>query len=179
MKLLPFTLILLLAPVLLLACGSGEKDASPLSLPEAQALAEEKLPGLAAKFGEGVPSEATIYELLERYLDDNGEFFGATFSVEPSQAGNAGGLAPYVFRQGDSLGHKDLAAVEGYDYTSQDWYAIPKQSRSARWSDVYFDAGGGDINMITYSIPVYMGGPDGTFIGILTTDLATDGRPSS
>ena len=162
-----------------LACGSDDAADTPaLSLAAAQALVEAELPGLATEFGDGVPATETIYELIEAYLSANPEFFGATFAVDPSQTANAAGASPYVFRGESGLERKDLAAVEGYDFTTQEWYARPMASGLPLWSDEYFDAGGGEINMITYSIPVLMGADGGVFIGVLTTDLATDDRPA-
>ncbi len=35
-----------------------------------------------------------------------------------------------------------------YDYTVQDWYAIPIKNRKDRWSLPYFDDGGGNIWMV-------------------------------
>jgi hypothetical protein len=56
----------------------------------------------------------------------------------------------------------------GYDYLSSDWYELPVAARKDRWSPPYFDAGGGNIWMVTYSVPFWNGGQVG---GIITIDL--------
>lgn len=44
---------------------------------------------------------------------------------------------------------------ERYDYFNKEWYTKAKESGTGIWSEPYFDAGGGDIMMITYSCPFY------------------------
>ena len=156
-----------------LACASV--NVAPSSIKVIKAAVEAKLPAIAARFEGGTPSADAIYATLEAYLAANPEFFGATFAVEPARSGTAAGLSPYVFRKAGRFERKDLAQVPGYDYASQPWFAEPRRFGMPRWSAPYFDEGGGDINMITYSIPVYTGG---VFLGILTTDVGIDGRPA-
>jgi len=156
-----------------LACASYSM--APSSIKVVKAAVEAKLPAIAARFEGSVPPADAIYAILEAYLAANPEFFGATFAVEPARSGTAAGLSPYVFRKAGRFERKDLAQVPGYDYASQPWFAEPRRLGLPRWSAPYFDEGGGDINMITYSIPVYTGG---VFLGILTTDVGIDGRPA-
>jgi hypothetical protein len=44
----------------------------------------------------------------------------------------------------------------------------------ALWSALYFDAGGGEIWMVTYSVPVY--DSESRLVGVVTSDLPTDER---
>lgn len=159
----------------LFGCGGAESNANPIaSVATLKAEAEADLPAVAAAFAGAVPETAeAIYPALDDYLASHPNFYASTFAVDPSRV--PGGLAPYSYRTADGLAHKDLAQVEGYDFTSQDWYKLPKESGVAAWSEPYFDAGGGDINMVTYSLPVMNGG---SFLGILTTDIGIDGRPA-
>ena len=62
---------------------------------------------------------------------------------------------------------KDLTQG-GYDYSHQPWFTAPIVQRQAIWSEQYFDAGGGDVEMVTYSVPVVK---DGKAIGVLTADF--------
>jgi hypothetical protein len=167
-------LALCLALSLCAACGDATSTPGPRSIAALKADVEAKLPAVAAQFAGAVPiSAAEVYPVLDRYLEANPDFFGSTLAVDPSRV--PGGIAPYVYRNDGKLVHKDLALVPGYDFPNQPWYAQPKASNAPLWSDPYFDAGGGEINMITYSIPVESGG---SFLGILTTDVGIDGRPA-
>lgn len=149
-------------------------DTTITSVAALEAQVEAKLPVVASQFSSTAPTSADpIYVILDKYLTDNPEFYGITLAVDPSRA--PAGLAPYSYRTATGLAHKDLSKVAGYDFTNQDWYAKPKAAGAASWSAPYFDTGGGDINMVTYSLPVVSGG---SFLGILTTDLGIDGRPA-
>lgn len=44
---------------------------------------------------------------------------------------------------------------QNYDYPCMDWYLIPKLLKQAYWSEPYYDDGGGNIIMSTYSKPLY------------------------
>ena len=42
-----------------------------------------------------------------------------------------------------------------YNYFYKDWYLIPKTLNQPVWSEPYFDIGGGNLLMSTYSVPIY------------------------
>ncbi len=166
---------------LALGCSSASVEPAPdggteskrTSIATLKAQVEVKLPIVAATFSGAVPTSAeAVYPILDQYLTDNPDFYGCALAIDPSRA--TGGSVPYSYRTASGLGHKDLARVPEYEFTHQDWYAKPKAAGTASWSAPYFDTGGGEINMITYSLPVTS---DGSFLGILTTDIGIDGRP--
>ena len=109
--------------------------------------------------------DAAIYTFLEKILTDHPEVFGTTLAFDPTYATRP--LAPYVYRGATGLLRKDLT-LNGYDYANQPWFTKPVQTMAAVWSEPYFDAGGGEINMVTYSAPVVK---DGGIIGVLTADF--------
>ena len=109
--------------------------------------------------------DAAIYTFLEKILTDHPEVFGTTLAFDPTYATRP--LAPYAYRGATGLLRKDLT-LNGYDYANQPWFTTPVQTMAAVWSEPYFDAGGGEINMVTYSAPVVK---DGVIIGVLTADF--------
>ena len=58
-----------------------------------------------------------------------------------------------------------------YDYTADEWFATPAQRKQDHWSAPYFDEGGGDIWMVTYSVPFFR---NGAFAGVVTLDVRYD-----
>jgi sigma-B regulation protein RsbU (phosphoserine phosphatase) len=50
-----------------------------------------------------------------------------------------------------------------------DWYQLPKEAQQPLWSEPYFDDGGGNVVMTTYSMPFRRGEQ---FWGIATIDIA-------
>src|SRR5262249_22649481 len=76
-------------------------------------------------------------------------------------------FAPYVYRPGPGIAEKLLQ----YPYREQDWYAGPRRKGAAQWSKPFFDKGGGDIWMVTYSVPFFR---RGKMAGIVTVDLPVE-----
>ena len=62
-------------------------------------------------------------------------------------------------------------AVPSHDIQSQAWVTEPLAEDSGVWTDPYFDAGGGEIWVVTRSVPVR--DANGIF-ALVTTDLPVD-----
>jgi hypothetical protein len=130
---------------------------------------ETRLGVLAARLADTPDLDAAAaLRILRTYLEENPEVYGAAFAFAPRQADGLK-VSPYVYRAANGFVEKDLAA--SYDYAAEAWYAEPVAMKHALWSDPYFDEGGGEIWMITYSIPVY--DAQARLIGVLTNDLPT------
>jgi len=123
---------------------------------------------LANRLQEGTLERAELDRLLRSAVLANPHIYGATaaFAMEP--------CAPYYYRRGDGLGFSDLT-VSHYDYRSKDWYTIPREQNRPTWSEPYFDAGGGETWMVTYSVPFYRE-RDGQrkWAGVVTADVQLD-----
>ena len=146
------------------ACG-GDPDRAE-SRREA---AEAALDGLAAELADDRPADAGEYaERLQAYLEAHPAFFGAAAAlIDPSGVVSA---SPYVYRTGGGYTSKDLAAPD-YGIEDQEWFSLPLSTRGSVWTDPYFDAGGGEVWMITRSAPV--SDAQGVF-AVVTTDLVVD-----
>ncbi|MEQ1861394.1 MAG: SpoIIE family protein phosphatase [Chthoniobacteraceae bacterium] len=112
-------------------------------------------------------------EKLEAWLrwivETNPEVYGSCAAFRPRGfLPELAAYAPYVYRGDDGLRSEQLAKPE-YNYFQWDWYRAPRDSGTALWSDPYFDEGGGNALMITYSVPFRK---DGAFNGIVTIDIA-------
>lgn len=112
----------------------------------------------------------SLYGYTRQIIEHNPYVFGTAVAFEPYYFKDKGYyFSPYSFRDGEHIGTIQLG-TEDYDYFSMDWYATPKKLGHSYWSEPYFDEGGGQMLMVTYSIPVRE--PDGTFIGIQTVDVS-------
>ena len=76
----------------------------------------------------------------------------------------------HVYRTADGYATTDLA-VPSYNIEAQDWFTAPLAANAGVWTAPYFDAGGGEIWMITRSVPVR--DAEGIF-AIITTDLPVE-----
>lgn len=104
------------------------------------------------------------------------DVYGSTIAVETgSGEGSDRPFAPYFFRRGDAVESSDLAR-ESYAYRELPWYRRAADSERPLWSLPYFDAGGGEAWMVTYSAPFFRKLPDARRVlaGVVTADLALD-----
>ena len=101
------------------------------------------------------------------------EVYGSTIAVEV-RAGDpaARAFAPYYFRRAGAIAYSDLA-LDSYGYSKLPWYRRAADSGQPVWSAPYFDAGGGETWMVTYSVPFFHRNPDGARVlaGVVTADL--------
>lgn len=121
-------------------------------------------------------SSQHLNALLRNHLLVNDEIFGTTASFEPGAAPVRKRLfAPYYYRRlNNSIGYADLA-VPRYNYLAQPWYISPKQQRTPIWTEPYFDEGGGNVVMTTYSVPLYRPNKGlRRFVGVVTADVSVD-----
>jgi sigma-B regulation protein RsbU (phosphoserine phosphatase) len=111
-----------------------------------------------------------IHQSIQSFINTNHSIFGMTVALEPhTLIESFEDYSPYYYRKENKLAFSDLAN-KNYDYRTQPWYSKPKLTAAPIWSEPYFDEGGGDVRMITYSAPIYL--PDNTtFAGIATADI--------
>ncbi|MBR5297268.1 MAG: SpoIIE family protein phosphatase, partial [Parabacteroides sp.] len=111
-----------------------------------------------------------MYGATRRLLENNPFIFGSSIAFEPSFYPEKGVMyAPYSYREGDSIKSKQLG-TELYDYHYYDWYQIPKLLNKPYWSEPYYDEGGGEMMMTTYSYPLY--DKNGKMYAIFTADIS-------
>jgi signal transduction histidine kinase len=112
-------------------------------------------------------------KLLRQLVANNPEIYGATLAFEPYYYDSSQKYyGPYFFRKNGEIAFTNLDDDQ-YDYFTRDWYQVPKMLDTAAWSEPYYDEGGGNVMMSTYSVPLYktINGQK-TFIGILTADIS-------
>jgi signal transduction histidine kinase len=124
---------------------------------------------------------AKMKYLLRQMVVNNADVFGAALAFEPYyKSADQKYYSFYYYRQNavhaksssDSLLFMALGN-DNYNYFVMDWYQIPRELGKPQWSEPYFDEGGGNILMSTYSVPLYMNvGKLKKFVGILTVDLS-------
>ena len=156
--------LLLLLLVVTLACGTGGPTEEELRGEVVSAL-----DALAAGLAEDRPiDEAAYMERLRSYLDDHPAFYGSAAALLDRDGRVT--ASPYVYRAADGYATLDLA-VPSYNIDSQAWVTEPLAANAGVWTAPYFDAGGGEIWMVTRSVPVR--DAEGIF-ALVTTDLPVE-----
>ena len=136
----------------------------------------EKVPQSLGWFLETTPvNKETLLRLLRNSVEKNREIYGMTVAYEPQAFEESRQyFAPYYYK-----GKTGIEFVEfeppAYNYFQQDWYHIPIVKRAPVWSEPYFDEGGGNIIMATYSAPFFERDINGKALrvkGVVTADVS-------
>ena len=130
---------------------------------------------LAWMLGQEKFTPEQLPEILENILRHNENIYGTIIAYEPSFFQEHGRYyAPYAYFRGDSI-CSTILGDEDYEYFYMDWYQIPKMIGKPYWSEPYYDEGGGNILMSTYSVPFYTHrGELQEFAGVVTVDISLE-----
>ena len=131
---------------------------------------------LALRMEHEPPSDLALHSMLADMVAENPDIFGSTASFEAYSMGPFRRFyAPYYYT--DETGQviaSDLESEE-YNYFLWDWYTIPKHLERPVWSEPYYDEGGGNIIMSTYSVPFFQLTNKGrSFQGVVTADISLE-----
>ena len=115
----------------------------------------DSLWSLARRIVECNPSvSGTAIATMENYFPDRGRLF-----------------CPYAYRNGDRIDTLQLGS-ESYNYPEKEWFLKTLESEEGYWSEPYFDTGGGEMLMTTYSLTV--SDMQGRPAAVLTADISLD-----
>ena len=115
----------------------------------------------------------SMYNITERMLHNNDFIYGAAVAFEPDYFRSEGHhFSPYSYRGDDGVIKSKQLGGKAYDYHYMDWYQIPKLLDRPYWSEPYYDDGGGEKMMTTYSKPLY--DDEGKLYAMLIADLSLE-----
>ena len=113
-----------------------------------------------------------MYELTRQLIESNPYVVGSSIAFEPGYYPEKYVLyAPYSYRTKDGIISKQLG-TEDYEYHYMDWYLIPKLLGTPYWSEPYYDEGGANIMMTTFSLPLY--DSNGKMYAVFTADISLE-----
>ena len=114
-----------------------------------------------------------ILRISREFVIQDSVVFGSCLAFEPfGYDPSSYWYAPYIIEKNGKMTTRILGNSD-YDYFKMDWYRLPKLLNKPVWTEPYFDKGGGNALMCTYSIPIYHA-VDGRrkFAGVLTMDIS-------
>ena len=121
---------------------------------------------------ENLDNPEKLYSITEHIVENNDFISGSAIAFEPYYYEEFGAFfSPYSYKEGDAIRSIQLGRKD-YDYHYMDWYQIPNLLDSPYWSEPYYDEGGGDMIMTTYSYPIY--DQLGRMVAIFTADLSLE-----
>ncbi len=126
---------------------------------------------LAAAAGIIEYDEDTIQKVIYNTLISNEQIFGSTIAYEPYKfQSDLYYWSPYYSRVSDTELQFTQLGNPDYNYFEWSWYDLPKKLRTPVLSPPYFDFGGGNIWMVTWSAPFF--DQAGNVKGVATADIA-------
>ncbi len=136
------------------------------TLNEAQTVAVS----LATAVETGKYDENSVKLLIQSILAQNEQIYGSAVAYEPYQFdSNLYYWSPYYNRTNDNqLKFTQLGTPE-YNYFNREWYTTSKQNLVPSLSSPYYDEGGGEVWMITSSVPFF--DKSKNFQGVATADI--------
>lgn len=119
--------------------------------------------------------EDSIYMFLSTMVKNNPSIYASAIAFEPYLTDpSIKHFAPYAYREGDDIKTMQLGSAN-YDYFIMDWYQIPNFLKKSYWSEPYYDTGGANALISTYSVPFYLNkNGKRIFGGVITVDISLD-----
>lgn len=114
-----------------------------------------------------------MYDVVTRLLQLNPNITGSAVAFEPNYYPSKGKqFSPYAYRSADSTILTKQLGTEDYEYHYMDWYLIPTLLKKTTWSEPYYDHGGGELMMTTFSHPLI--DQKGHIYGVITADVSLE-----
>ena len=115
----------------------------------------------------------SLVRVPQRVVDNNPVVVGSTIAMTPGYNKKYPLYSPYATRDPETGKILTLSlATDEYDYPSQEWFTKPLELQDGYWSEPYYDEGGGNMLMTTFSMPVKDN--NGEVAAILTADISLE-----
>jgi serine phosphatase RsbU (regulator of sigma subunit) len=116
----------------------------------------------------------TLARVPMRVVKDNPVVMGSTIALVPGYSKRHLLYAPYaVMDSSIPEGVRMLSlATEEYDYPSKEWFTQALKETDGYWSEPYYDEGGANALMTTFSLPVK--DSKGQIAAVLTADISLE-----
>ena len=111
-----------------------------------------------------------ILPFLKKSIKNLPSAFGSALAIDPDSSLKQT-YCKYYYKYKNFIREKYLLPPK-YNYLNSSWYKDVKKSHKPIWSEPYFDKGGGEVFMTTYSFPIE--DLQNEFLGVITVDVKLD-----
>ncbi|MBQ0063657.1 MAG: SpoIIE family protein phosphatase [Prevotella sp.] len=113
-----------------------------------------------------------MFTITKNLVQDNDFIVGSSIAFIPNYYPKKGEyFAPYSYKKENSNVLKSFQmGNEDYDYHTMEWFQLPYLLKQPGWCEPYYDEGGGEQMMTTYSVPIM--DDDGNVFAVLTADIS-------
>ena len=114
-----------------------------------------------------------MFRITSELVLNNPLIVGSTIAFEPNFFPSKGYYySAFSCKDGKGGVKRFQQGGEDFKYHGMDWYRIPKEAKTASWCEPYFDKGGAEIMMCTYSVPLM--DRTGKVFAVLTADVSLE-----
>ncbi len=110
-----------------------------------------------------------VEQLMRQDVKQSRFIYGMALAFIPKYSPDKNYFCRYFYKRGNKLYDKQLLPPS-YDYTKFDWFTKPLKLNKDVWSVPYFDKGGGEVWMSTFSAVIR--DPSGNIVGVATADVS-------
>ena len=121
--------------------------------------------------GEQLANPDYMFKITGELVQNNPFIVGSTIAFEPNYFPSKGFYySAFSYKDGNGEIKRIQQGGESFKYHGMDWYRIPKESGKSSWCEPYFDEGGAEVMMCTYSVPLM--DRAGQVYAVLTADVS-------
>ena len=121
--------------------------------------------------GERLADPDYMFRITGELVRKNPFIVGSTIAFEPNFFPSKGYYySAFSYQNGNGEVKRIQQGGETFKYHDMDWYRIPKETKKSSWCEPYFDEGGAEVMMCTYSVPLM--NRDGKVYAVLTADVS-------
>ena len=150
-----------------------EMNALNLCIRNKLATVEVTLNNMSWVVGRDLEEDDWMFEITEKLVKENSVINGSAIAFVPNYYSKEGRwFEPSTVRKADgSIENKQVGSAN-HDYTKSEFYTVPMATDSCIWCEPYMDVDGSQVEVTTYSVPVY--DDDGRKVAVVIADISLD-----
>ena len=150
-----------------------EMNALNLCIRNKLATVEVTLNNMSWVVGRDLEEDDWMFEITEKLVKENSVINGSAIAFVPNYYPKEGRwFEPSTVRKADgSIENKQVGSAN-HDYTKSEFYTVPMATDSCIWCEPYMDVDGSQVEVTTYSVPVY--DDDGRKAAVVIADISLD-----
>ena len=150
-----------------------EMNALNLCIRNKLATVEVTLNNMSWVVGRDLEEDDWMFEITEKLVKENTVINGSAIAFVPNYYPKEGRwFEPSTVRKADgSIENKQVGSAN-HDYTKSEFYTVPMATDSCIWCEPYMDVDGSQLEVTTYSVPVY--DDDGRKVAVVIADISLD-----
>lgn len=120
---------------------------------------------------EHLDDTAYLYHITSEIVASNEEIEGSAIAFCADYFKDKHYFSPYSYHDVNSNAiYSKQLGNDNYNYFEMEWFTVPFHTKLPHWCNPYYDEGGGEMMMTTYSYPLL--DEDGNVYAIITADIS-------